>query len=202
MQALIQALLNLVAQLEKPTSTAELAETLGKEQQSVSRVLDELERDGLLQQRRLASGLHLTLTPRGVLALPRRPNTQLSLQGVVTSGLGEGKYYVSRAHYEQYFTVLLGGEPFPGTLNLRVAPVARRRFLRGALRIPGYRTPTRTYGAVLYVPVLLGTITCGLLVPERSSYEPDKVELIATLSLRRELGLADGDKVVLERIPE
>jgi len=202
-------LLILAAECRSETSTSQLAEELAVSQQSVRRILRELEKEGFLR-RRHASGLFLT--GKGRLALLGLQGTieralgdrTRHLNGRLENGLGEGKYYVSLTHYQKHLTTLLGSEPYPGTLNLTVNPEERALFLSGAegSLIPGYRSRARSYGAVMYYPVVLGDERCGLLLPMRSSYEPDKVELVASVNLRRHLKLSDGDEVVIEEVEE
>ncbi len=193
------------------TSTVQLAEEVDVSQQSVSRVLQELEREGHIKRLQLTTGLSLELTGKGRLAhlthqgkIAKAVDQQQDrkLHGVLERGLGEGKYYVSLSHYKDHIRKLLGAEPYPGTLNLHVKPEERALFLAGIdpVEIPGYQTKERTYGAVRYYPVKVGDRHCGLLLPTRTTYGPDKVELVDTVELRIALCSTDGDEVVVEQV--
>ena len=192
------------------TSTVQLAELVGVSQQSVSRVLTELHKEGLVTKQQFASGLRLQLTGKGrltLLGLQGKINKAIDtkslarLHGLLERGLGEGKYYVSLPHYKNKIKQFLGRVPWPGTLNLRVKPEERALFLAGLdeAEIPGYTTKERTYGSVRYFPVTVGGRSCGLLLPTRTTYGPDKVELVDTVELRKTLHLHDGDEVVVEQ---
>ncbi|MBR9693124.1 CTP-dependent riboflavin kinase, partial [Candidatus Woesearchaeota archaeon] len=132
-------------------------------------------------------------------ALAEKPT--LMLRGHLTKGLGEGKYYVSLNHYQDELTRLLGREPWPGTMNLRVKPEDRALFLAGIepIEIKGFSSKKRTYGSVLFYPIRIGDRECGLLLPTRTTYGPEKVELVDSIELRPALQLKEGDEVVVER---
>lgn len=199
------------AKRPRGTSTVQLAEKVDVSQQSVSRVLQELEREGYIKRLQLTTGLSLELTGKGRLTLltlqgkiAKAIDQQQSrtLHGVLERGLGEGKYYVSLGHYKDHIHKLLGAEPYPGTLNLHVKPEERALFLSGIvpIEIPGYQSKERTYGTVRYYPIKVGNRHCGLLLPTRTTYGPDKVELVDTVELRTALGCTDGDEVVVEQV--
>ncbi len=198
-----------VAAQDKETSTVQLAEETGISQQSVSRVLAELDKEGLVKKRQLSSGLHLELTGKGRLGLLNllgKLNTAVKaapakrLTGTLERGLGEGKYYLSHTGYKRPLARLLGKEPFPGTLNLHVKPDERALFLAGMpyTEIDGFTTAQRTYGAVRFYKITMGDRDCGLLLPERTTYGPDKVEIVDTVDLRKTMQLTDGDEVTIE----
>jgi riboflavin kinase len=204
------ALLLKVANLKEETSTVTLAEEIGISQQSASRVLSELAKKELIRKRILARGLQLELTGKGrleLLTLQGKLNEALgnggvtALKGIYTKGMGEGKYYVSLPEYSKPISKELGKEPFPGTLNLHVNPEERSLFLAriASTKISGFSTTRRTYGDVKFYPITIGGHDAGLLLPERTSYGPDKVEIVATLELRRALSIKEGDDVVIER---
>lgn len=199
-----------IAALTETTSTVSLAEMTGVSQQSVSRVITELAQEGLVQKTPLAQGLRLRLTGKGrlaLLALNKRISHALgeeahpSLAGTVTTGMGEGKYYISMRNYKEPLTRLLGGEPYPGTFNLSVSPEEREIFLSTIkpVRIEGFSTPERTYGAVECYPVSVAGRKCAIILPTRTTYGADKAELVDTVSLRVILGLKDGDTVHVQR---
>lgn len=199
-----------VAKLREETSTVSLAENIGISQQSVSRVLSELAKQGFVRKQLLVHGLKLELTGKGrleLLNLQGRLNEALgnggvtALHGIYTKGMGEGKYYVSLPEYQKPLRKFLGKDPFPGTLNLYVNPEERTLFLAGIehTEIPGFSTHQRTYGAVRFYPIVIGGHEAGLLLPTRTSYGPDKVEIVATLELRRALSLQEGSEAVIEQ---
>ncbi len=118
------------------------------------------------------------------------------IHGKVAAGLGEGQYYISVEGYKNQFIQKLGFEPYPGTLNLKLAePLAFARAFRGSIRIEGFRDENRTFGECRCYPVKINGIKGAIIRPERSSYPADLVEVIAPVNLRETLCLSDGDEV-------
>ncbi|MEM1620082.1 MAG: DUF120 domain-containing protein [Fervidicoccaceae archaeon] len=194
------------------TTQSRIASLAGVSQQSVSRLLRELEKLGYVSRRISRRGELLELTPLGVKALEELHSMIASvvegsrgvllLEGVVVSGLGEGRFYLSRREYSEVLEKILGFKPFPGTLNVRLAgeSVWKRAALDvGGRFVPGFEDETRTYGGVrVYRARINGYEPAGLVLPERTSHPKSVVELVAPVSLRRVLGLKDGDVVSIE----
>jgi riboflavin kinase len=125
-----------------------------------------------------------------------------SLHGAVVSGIGEGKYYMSLPEYKQQFREILGFEPYPGTLNIRLAhaSIATRKKIDGLdwIRVRGFSADGRTFGDARCIPCRIGTISCGIVVPGRTHYPEDIIEVIAPVALRRKLGVEDSDSISVE----
>lgn len=120
----------------------------------------------------------------------------------MVSGIGEGKYYMSLGPYKEQFTAALGFEPYPGTLNIRLVPssLAIRKKIDALdwTRIKGFSTDGRTFGDARCIPCRIGTIKCGIVVPGRTHYPDDLLEVIAPVALRRRLGVEDNDSINVE----
>ena len=56
----------------------------------------------------------------------------------------------------------------------------------------------RTFGDAKCIPCRIGTISCGIVVPGRTHYPEDIIEVIAPMALRRKLGVEDSDSVSVE----
>ncbi len=118
------------------------------------------------------------------------------IHGKVATGLGEGQYYISVEGYKNQFIQKLGFEPYPGTLNLKLAePLPFTRALAGSIRIEGFRDENRTFGECRCYPVKINSIRGAIIRPERTSYPTDLVEVIAPVNLRKTLCLSDEDEV-------
>jgi riboflavin kinase len=119
-----------------------------------------------------------------------------TLRGRVVSGLGEGQHYISKEGYQKQFREKLGFEPFPGTLNIKLdrpfEPTCRQ-----AIKIEGFLDEGRTLGKCICYRVKVQGIEAAIVRPERSSYTLDLAEVIAPISLRSSLGLADGSEVTI-----
>lgn len=185
-------------------SSSELGSLLGVSQQSASRYLGELERRGFV----VRSGSRVSLTAEGVFLLNElylclRDFFEVSstpvVFGVVSSGIGEGAYYVRE--YSSVFEKQLGFRPFFGTLNLK--PVDRcphlERFVSGVIK--PFSRSGRMFGEVKFLPVSLSggdwTEDCFLILPKRTHHRGE-LEIISRENLREKHELKDGDTLKVE----
>ncbi|HUH78301.1 MAG TPA: DUF120 domain-containing protein [Methanoregula sp.] len=193
-------------------STQTIGEMLAISQQTASRRLKGLETRGLVTRTLAADGQHVTVTRAGEEELRKEhqeycrifseQNRGYTLSGSVVSGIGEGKYYMSLPAYRQQFLAHLGFEPYPGTLNIRLAPssipVRKKIDALEWIRIKGFSTDGRTFGDARCIPCRIDDIACGIVVPGRTHYPEDIIEVIAPIALRRKLGVEDTDSVSVE----
>jgi len=127
---------------------------------------------------------------------------ELVFEGAVFSGMYQGGYYISQAGYRGQIRELLGFDPFPGTLNVRLVGdyLESRRVLEGwpAVALEGFRVEDRAFGgARCYRLLVNGVVEGALIVADRSGYDMSVMEVIAAVGLREALGLEDGDLVRL-----
>jgi riboflavin kinase len=193
-------------------STQSIGTMLMISQQTASRRLKGLETQGLISRTMAADGQHVTVTKQGEDEL-RREFQEYSrifteggktylLNGAVVSGIGEGKYYMSLPPYKEQFKAHLGFEPYPGTLNIRLthSSIAVRKKIDSLdwIRIKGFSADGRTFGDAKCIPCRIGTISCGIVVPGRTHYPEDIIEVVAPIALRRKLGVEDSDSISVE----
>jgi len=146
-------------------SCSHLAERLDASNQTASRRLQRLESADLLERDTVSDGQWVAITETGERALHaeyedyRRifeTDSQIGLEGTVTSGMGEGRHYISLSGYQRQFEERLGYEPFPGTLNvdLREDSVRRRSAMASLEPVPidGWESDERTYGPAVCYP--------------------------------------------------
>jgi riboflavin kinase len=193
-------------------SSQTIGEMLGISQQTASRRLKGLETRGFLTRTIVPDGQHVTLTGAGEAELRKEyqeysrifseHNKGYVLNGTVVSGIGEGKYNMSLAPYKEQFNTHLGFEPYPGTLNIRLSsssiPVRKKIDALEWIRIKGFSTDGRTFGDAKCLPCRIGDISCGIVMPGRTHYPEDIIEVIAPIALRRKLGVEDTDTVTVE----
>lgn len=118
----------------------------------------------------------------------------MRLRGKVASGLGEGRYYISREGYRRQFSEKLGFDPSPGTLNLKLdEPFTIED--SDSIEIEGFSDEGRSFGGCRCLPAEVGGVRGAVVRPERTGYPPDLLELIAPVNLREALSLSDGDEV-------
>ncbi|WP_254769087.1 CTP-dependent riboflavin kinase [Salinilacihabitans rarus] len=197
-------------------SCAALADRLDASNQTASRRLQRLESAGYLDRDTVADGQWVAVTDDGEAALRaefedyRRifeTEPEVELEGTVTSGMGEGRHYISLPGYSRQFEERLGYEPFPGTLNvdLREDSVRRRSAVASLepVHIDGWEDDERTYGPAVCHPATVETADgstyegAHTIAPERTHHDDDQLELIAPAKLRDALALADGDHVTI-----
>ncbi len=192
------------------TNTTELAELCGISQQTASRKLIELEKDGLIERRVSRRGQSVRLTPKAVVELKNlyknlRPvfesaTKKITIEGRVFSGLGEGEYYIGIPNYRKQLAQKLGFNPFPGTLNVKLE-TERDMEAKAELertpptRIDGFRDDKRTYGGANCYNVTVNGMEAAVIVIERTHHPVDVVEIISPFFLRKKLKLKDGSTV-------
>lgn len=188
-------------------SSTQLGHALGVSQQSASQRILELVDAGLVQRDLAARKQRVRLSAKG-LDLLRKEYADyhrifevqggLKVRGSVTSGLGEGAFYMKQPGYREQFRRKLGYEPFEGTLNLRVegGELAKLQILweEPGIPIEGFTDGGRTFGGAKVFPATVGAAECAVILPIRT-HHTDNLELISRLHLRSKLDLRDGDAV-------
>jgi len=131
------------------------------------------------------------------------------LTGVVFSDLGQAGSFMSLDWVQKTLQEKLGFSPYPATLNLRLSseeevalwkeiqnemesldlPPSAPAFCSARLFRVGIEGPRGGVGARL-----IGAV----LVPQVNDYPPNKIEVIAPLRLKDNLGIRDGDRLTLE----
>jgi riboflavin kinase len=193
-------------------TTSHVGHALGISQQSVSRWLITLERRGFTQRTRGIRGYIVQITPEGKRVMMRMRNglsgvlsnsNKLIIKGKVVTGMMEGRYYIGRKGYSDRIKSALGFTPFAGTLNLRLKTMDDRGYkeqleTKKGILIPRFEDEGRTFGSLKCFRCRLRNENCAVVIPERSHYGPDTLEIIAEHNLRRKLNLSDGDDVHVE----
>ncbi|AFZ73433.1 DUF120 domain-containing protein [Natronobacterium gregoryi] len=197
-------------------SCSQLADRLEASNQTASRRLQRLEGASLIERDTVSDGQWVTVTEDGERVLHaeyedyRRvfeTNSTVELEGTVTSGMGEGRHYISLPGYKRQFADRLGYEPFPGTLNLdlREDSVRRRSAISSLepVSIDGWEDDERTYGPAVCYPATIETSegesyeSAHTIAPDRTHHDEDQLEVIAPDKLREDLDLEDGDFVTV-----
>ena len=194
-------------------SCASLADRLAASNQTASRRLQQLESGGLLDREIVADGQWVSITEAGEGALRSEyadyrqlfeESAGLSLSGTITTGMGEGRHYISLPGYERQFESELGYTPFPGTLNVELdeSSIRSRPALSAQASVPidSWEDGDRTFGAATCYPARLesggGTYEpTHVIVPDRTHHDEESLELIAPEKLRDALDLEDDDTV-------
>ncbi|MGP8077038.1 MAG: DUF120 domain-containing protein [Thermoplasmata archaeon] len=188
-------------------TSREVGERIGVSQQAADRYLLALEAKGLVTRSMAQRRQRLLLTPAAMELLRNEYHgyrrifegpAKVALAGKVSSGLGEGRYYLSQPGYVIQFTERLGYSPYPGTLNVRVGAEALRKASLvsewSGIRIDGFHASGRTFGGATCFPARMNGHPCHLIHPDRTHYK-DVIEFIARDCLREALPVKDHDTV-------
>jgi riboflavin kinase len=192
-------------------SSTKLAAELSISQQTASKRLIYLEESGYIERKISSRGSLIKIINKGteelrkvyinLQLLIKGPPIEITFEGRVFSGFGEGAYYVSHRNYKSQFMEKLGFVPYPGTLNLKLSSsmnILRKRELMGypAIEIEGFKNGKRTYGLVKCFPALISDKVNGaVLLVNRTHYDETVLELVAPVNLRETLKIRDGDKI-------
>ncbi|ABL77508.1 DUF120 domain-containing protein [Thermofilum pendens] len=195
-------------------SRIEILKTLGLTPWRFKKLVEAAEEEGYIERRVHGRMVFYVVTERGR-ALLRRvyddlkrtidSSTFLTLRGYVVPGLGEGAIYMGIPRYVEAFKEVLGYEPYPGTLNIKLVDedVYLRRALREkrvGFRIEGFRLDEgrESCGVTVYKAMIMAngvTVSGAALDIDKTKHGDEILELIAPVRLRDELRLKDGDKV-------
>ena len=197
-------------------SCSRLADRLEASNQTASRRLQRLESAGLLERDTVSDGQWVAITDDGERELHAEYEqyrrifetaAEIELEGTVTSGMGEGRHYISLPGYSRQFEERLGYDPFPGTLNVDLFDDSvRRRSAVSSLEpvpIDGWEDEERTYGPAVCYPATIETADgdryegAHTIAPERTHHDEDQLEVIAPDKLREKLGIEDDDRVTV-----
>ncbi len=193
-------------------TTSMLAKQLGISQQTTSRLLIQLDKEGYITRRIARKETYVKLTEKGLnelIDLHVRLKSifehpvKITLEGKVFSGLGEGAYYISLPGYYNQIKEKLGFEPFLGTLNIRLSSntaIEERMLLEKVadILIEGFKDEKRSYGGAKCIKAIFNDKDeCAILFIERTHHDASVVEVVAPYNLREKYGLKDGDKVKL-----
>lgn len=188
-------------------SSLELAGQLKTSQQTASRYLLELDKEGMITRELGIKKQLIWITGIGAEILQEEYlqyqqifelTDKVYFTGLVVSGMGEGRYYTEQSGYVDQFKEKLGFVPFPGTLNVEIEHIERNklRLLKNynAIIIDEFKTKNRTFGGVRCFHARIDGIEGAIVLPLRSHYS-NILEFISPDYLRKKLNLKDGDGV-------
>jgi len=193
-------------------STPRMGGDLGISQQSVSRWLITLQKEDMISRKEGIRGYLLQITPRGKKYMTEKRNElgeilmesdKLVIRGTVVSGMMEGGYYIGLAGYSEKIKSRMGFRPFPGTLNIRLGALEdmecnERLCAMKGVEVRGFRKGKRMFGAIRCFSCRVEGAEGAVVIPERSHYGFQMLEIISPHNLREKLHLSDGDSIRVE----
>ncbi|MCP4764102.1 MAG: DUF120 domain-containing protein [archaeon] len=197
-------------------TTLEIADAIDSTQQTVSRRLNTLKNQKLVEKVPVGNLSVLKLTKKGIALLKIihsdlddlfiEKKSKKCYIGEVKTGMGEGGYYVNIPNYFKKFTEFLEDSPFPGTLNV----ILDEEFIEDYFReienhtsrvINGFESEKRTFGDVhcydIYICALeepSNWVTGLILDIRRTSHKKGTVEIVAHHELRKFFNFKDGSR--------
>ena len=195
-------------------TTISLGKEIGKSQQSASLHLKELELGGFIERIQSGRKQSIKITNKGFIELSTLHNllsklisnspNSLSITGMITSGMGEGAYYMSMKGYTKQFKVKLGYIPYPGTLNVQLK---EKKFSEAVSQLSNYEgvkinsfsDGKRTFGWVkCFKAKINNKIDCELILLERTHHDTTIVEFIAKNNIRKSLKIGNKSNVKIK----
>jgi riboflavin kinase len=127
-------------------------------------------------------------------------NEKILLKGKVITGLGTGKFFVTKEKYKRQFIKKIGYKPYEGTLNLKIKTDDRSYLIKhtDGILITGFREGKKTFGSVICLNCTLKKDqkkTEGTIVLPKKTHYTNIIEIIAPLNLRKTLNLKNSDSV-------
>ena len=195
-------------------TTSILGKEIGKSHQSASLHLKELELGGFIERIQSGHKQSIKITSKGFMELStlhnllskvisKSPNS-LSVTGTITSGMGEGAYYMSMKGYTKQFKSKLGYIPFPGTLNVQLKD---KKFSEAISQLSNYEGTKidpfsggkRTFGWVkCFKAKINNKIDCELILLERTHHDTSIVEFISKHNIRKSLKITSKSNVKIK----
>lgn len=187
-------------------SSFELAKQMDSSQQTASRYLLELDKQGMILREMGIKKQLIKISEKGEEVLHKEHSDyqqifeltdQVVITGKLVSGLGEGRYYTEQEGYIEQFQKKLGFIPYPGTLNIEIEYIERNklRLLRNqkAIEINEFKTENRTFGDVRCFKAEIDGVKGAIVLPLRSHYS-NILEFISSEYVRGKIDLKDGDE--------
>jgi CTP-dependent riboflavin kinase len=122
----------------------------------------------------------------------------------VATGLGKGRYFTQLGWAREQFIDKLGIDPFPGTLNVIIDDAKSLSAWTALKSSSCVRIDSRVASACAArcFPVSIrGEIAAAIVLPEVQGYPPKQIEIIASIQLRKALGVEDGDRIGIAIMP-
>jgi riboflavin kinase len=186
---------------------------INKSQQAASKIILELQEMKYVERVKKGHSYMIRVTEEGFSSVKKMSNFlnmalnsspgNIHFNGILVTGMGEGKYYMSLEGYRKQFEKKIGYMPYPGTLNIRlIDPLSQENRERiESFRyefIDGFSDSERTYGWVKCYPAIINdneNIQSDLLILERTHHDKNMLEIIAPISIKQVLSLKNGDNV-------
>lgn len=122
----------------------------------------------------------------------------LNVKGKVSKGRSEGSKFTMLPWVVERVKEKLGFKPYPGTLNLLLAPDNQLSVLLKKFR--GWKIPAQKgcFSGRFYRALVMNRVAGAVVRPDVPGYPENVVEIVAPVCLRDLFGLKDGDAVTVK----
>jgi len=122
------------------------------------------------------------------------------LQGVVTSGKRESRFFTEIPWVKKQFIDKLGINPYPGTFNITVRAEDREKLntVRESTGVKIIPEDVNFCTANSFPVLVNGKIKGAAIIPLVLNYPQAQLEVISTENIKQSLSLKDGDLVEIE----
>lgn len=187
-------------------STKELGKQMKKSQQTVSRLLIDLEKKNLILREKNRKKHSIIISPEGRKYLKslcdemssffEKTTKKTKFSGKITSGFGEGAYYMQQKGYIDQIKKEFNFTPFPGTLNIIPDDETVTEYINKlkSYHLSGFSTKSRSFGSVRCVKAMLFNLPALIVFPERT-HKRNQLEIVSPIGAKKEKNLHDGDSV-------
>ena len=185
-------------------SSFELAKQLDTSQQTASRYLLELDKNGMITRELGIKKQLIQITDLGEDVLQEEHlqyqqifelANRIHFRGKVVSSMGEGRYYTEQSGYVEQFKDKLGFDPYPGTLNLRLSPGTDVEKLRDTTKGVRIEPQEGFCEARCFKAFVMKKVWGAVVMPQVPGYPSDLLEILAPVNLRDALRLKDGAEI-------
>jgi riboflavin kinase len=130
----------------------------------------------------------------------------IRLTGTLVSGQGVARGFTREPWARAAFVAAVGIDPYPGTLNLRIADGPARVAWIAARNRRGIVMPApdasfcdgRLFRASISAATSGASVVGAVVVPMVAKYPEEQLEIIAAVGLRDALGVEDGDDLLVD----
>ncbi|SHI17710.1 DUF120 domain-containing protein [Desulfosporosinus lacus] len=124
---------------------------------------------------------------------------EIKLQGTVSSGFKEGKYFTQLDWVVEQFLNKLGFVPYPGTLNVDMIELDWDSLVSfgqtgGVFIEPRNKT---SCSAICYETLINDQLVGAVVMPGKTKHPIGRIEIVAPVCIKDTLNIVDGDVVTL-----
>jgi riboflavin kinase len=123
---------------------------------------------------------------------------QVTIEGTVFSGKGEGKKFVALPWVTKQIEVLAGFLPYLGTLNILLSEENQDKKLQMQTAGGFVILPELGFFEGKLFPAKIEGVACAVIIPLVPNYPKNVLEIIAKENLREKLKIKDGSHIKVE----